>query len=149
MLPEQESVARLIVLARRRLKQASGRRAAAFGLSAQQFWVLVHVDSADGPPLCHLWDQLRIDAPTASRIVSALSRRGLLRATADPGDRRRMRLRLTAKGRALAARLRPMAAEVRASVVRDLTTAETRELRRLLHRVIASLDRDDSEGEVA
>ncbi len=145
-MSKQESLGRLIAVARRRLKQTVGRRVAGHGLSAQQFWVLVHLDEADEPALCVVCDALRIDAPTASRIVAALSRRGLVRAGEDPADRRRARLKLTAGGRALARELQPLAAEFRAAVERDLSRREALELRRLLKKVIAGLDRYDAEG---
>jgi DNA-binding MarR family transcriptional regulator len=140
-LSDQDSLGRLIAVARRRLKQAVGRRVAHHGLSSQQFWVLVHLDDADGPPLCEVCDALRMDAPTASRIVAALTRRGLVRPVEDPADRRRARLKLTPPGRALARELQPLAEEFRAAVDRDLSRREAVELRRLLEKVIAGLDR--------
>lgn len=145
-MSEQDSLGRLIGLARRRLKQAVGRRVSPYGLSSQQFWVLVHLDRADAPALSEVCDALRIDAPTASRIVGALTRRGFVRAVPDPADRRRARLRLTAGGRAMARELQTLAAHFRAAVERDLTRRESAELRRLLNKVITGLDRYDVEG---
>ena len=148
-MQQQDSLARLIALARRRLKQAVGARVARYGLSPQQFWVLVFLDTADGPPLTELCERLRADAPTASRIVSALARRGLVKPVRDARDRRRTLLKLTPGGRRLAADLQPVAAEVRGVVERDLDRAESAELRRLLDKVIASLDRYHAEGAAA
>jgi DNA-binding MarR family transcriptional regulator len=143
-LPKQEPVGRLIALARRRLRQAVGRRVARFGLTPQQFWILVNLAEADEPSLVALCDRLRMDPPTASRIVASLARRGMVRAAPDPRDRRRIRLTLTARGSGLTGRLLPLAAEVRAATARDLSGAEADELRRLLHKVIASLERYDA-----
>ncbi len=142
-------MARLIALARRRLKQAVGRRAAGYRLSPQQFWVMVFLRTAAGPALSELGARMRTDAPTISRIVAALVKRGLVRMDADPADRRRAKLHLTARGQALARELQPHADEFRAVVERDLSRAEAKELRRLLHKVIASLDRYHEEGDVA
>lgn len=147
-MPQQEFIARLIGLARRRLKQAVGRRSAQFDLSPQQFWVIVFLRSTEGPALSELVAHTRIDAPTASRIVAALVKRGLVRMKADAQDRRRTRLHLTARGQAMARDLQPIADEVRGVVERDLSRSETQELRRLLHKVIASLDRYQEEGAV-
>src|SRR5712691_857638 len=143
LLSKQDSLARLIAVARRRLKQAVGRRVSDHGLSSQQFWVLVYLDAEDAPPLFSVCDALRIDAPTASRIVAALTRRGLVRPAEDPADRRRNRLRLTADGRALARELRPLAADLRGAVERELSRSEADELRRLLTKVITGLERYD------
>jgi DNA-binding MarR family transcriptional regulator len=145
-LSKQDSLGRLIAVARRRLKQTVGRRVAGHGLSSQQFWVLVYLLEEDAPPLCSVCDALRMDPPTASRIVAALSRRGFVRPTADPADRRRARLELTAAGRALARTLHPLAQEFRAAVERDLSRREAVELRRLLEKVIAGIDRYEAEG---
>lgn len=135
---------RLIGQARRRIKQAVGRRVSPHGLSPQQFWVLVNLYEGDEPSLSALCERLRMDPPTASRVVAVLARRRLLSPMADPKDRRRTRLRLTRQGRELAQRLRPLAVEVRAAVERDLTPAEALELRRLLRKVIASVERYDA-----
>jgi DNA-binding MarR family transcriptional regulator len=145
LLSKQDSLGRLIAVARRRLKQAVGRRVAFLGLSAQQFWVLVFLDEADEPALGAVCNALRVDAPTASRIVAALSRRGLVRAVQDPTDRRRTRLKLSGEGRDLARRLQPMATEFRAAVERGLSQREALELRRLLNKVISGIDRYDAE----
>lgn len=148
-MQQQDSLARLIGLARRRLKQAVGARVAPYGLSPQQFWVLVFLDLEDGPPLNELCQRLRTDAPTASRIVSALTRRGLVKPLRDARDRRRTLLKLTPSGRRLAASLQPIATEVRGVVERDLDRAESLELRRLLNKVIDSLDRYHAQGAAA
>jgi DNA-binding MarR family transcriptional regulator len=146
---QQDSLARLIGLARRRLKQAVGARVARYGLSPQQFWVMVFLEQADGQTLTQVCERLRADPPTASRIVSALTRRGLVKPVRDAADRRRTLLRLTAAGRRMGAELQPLAAEVRGAVERDLDRAEAAELRRLLNKVIDSLDRFYLEGAAA
>jgi DNA-binding MarR family transcriptional regulator len=146
-LPKQDSLARMIGLARRRLKQAVGRRVSVYGLSPQQFWVVIFLSSADGPPLYALTERMRIDAPTASRIVAALVKRGLVTMRRDPDDRRRGQLTLTARGRSLATQLLPLAEEFRGVVERDLSRPESLELRRLLTKVISSLDRYETEGD--
>jgi DNA-binding MarR family transcriptional regulator len=143
---QQDSLARLIGLARRRLKQAVGRRVAAYGLTPQQFWVVVFLHQADGPALSALTEHLRSDAPTTSRIVAGLARRGLVRAVRDLRDRRRTFLKLTPPGRRLASQLQPLASEIRHMVERDLDRSEASELRRLLNKVITALDRYDTEG---
>ncbi len=140
ILPQQEFIARLIGLARRRLKQAVGRRSARFDLSPQQFWVIVFLRSTEGPALSELVAHTRIDAPTASRVVAALMRRRLVRVKADARDRRRTKLHLTARGQAMARELHPLADEFRGVVERDLSRSEAGALRRLLHKLTASLD---------
>src|SRR4029078_1911038 len=121
LLSKQDSLGRLIAVARGSRKKAVGRRVAGHGLTSQQFWVLVFLIEEAGPALCRVCDVLRMDAPTASRIVAALTRRRLVRATAAPADRRRARIKLTTEGRALARTLYPLAQEFRAAVEKDLS----------------------------
>jgi len=140
-LSSQEPVGLLIGAVRRRVKQAVGNRARPYGLSPQQFWMLVGVAEHRGASLSELAGRLRVDTPTASRVVATLVKRGLVRVTGDPDDRRRCRLDPTARGTALARRLQPVAAEMRGALVAGLTPTEHETLRRLLRRVIANLDR--------
>jgi DNA-binding MarR family transcriptional regulator len=143
-LSEQEPVGLLIGAARRRIKQAVGHRLRGHGLTPQQFWVLVNVSEREGLALRELAERLRLDHPTASRIVSLLRRRKLMRMGGHPGDRRRCCLGLTATGRELVGELRPLAREVREAVVKGMSAAEQDRLRRLLRQVMANMERFES-----
>ncbi len=146
---EQEPIARLVAATRRRIKQAVGRRVRAHGLSPQQFWLLVNLE--DGASLRDLARRLHMDEPTASRIVSGLSRRRLVRVEADPRDRRRRALRHTATGAELTRSLRPIADEVRRRVEAGFTASEKDTLRRFLERIMENMGRledQDQEGGV-
>jgi DNA-binding MarR family transcriptional regulator len=145
-LPQHEHVGLLIGAARRSIKQAVGRRLGPLRLSPQQFWVLVALREAAGISLCELAQRQRVDAPTASRIVAALVRRGLVRTCGDPGDRRRRCLQLTAKGTALAERIHPIAGEVRQAVCDGFSAEELDSLRGLLRRVVKNMDRFEEPG---
>jgi DNA-binding MarR family transcriptional regulator len=144
MLPVQEHVGLLIAAARRRLKQAALSRATGHGLSAQQFWFLVAVAERPGISQAELAGSLRSDAPTVSRVVSALARRRLVRAEHDPGDRRRLRLVLTRAGERLAAQLAAHARALRTAVVAGMSSGEVDALRAGLRRVISNLERVDA-----
>jgi DNA-binding MarR family transcriptional regulator len=137
---DKEPIGLLIGAARRQLKRAATVRARAHSLSSQQFWVLVNIDEADGASLGEVAARLRMDAPTASRTVTQLLGRGLVKAEGDRGDRRRLRLKLTAAGRARMPALRELAAELRALPVQGLGREEEESLRALLRKMLASLD---------
>ena len=140
-MPDKEPVGLLIGAARRRMKRAVTDRVNPHGLTAQQFWVLVNIDEADGPSLGEMADRLRMDAPTASRAVTQLLKRKLVKAEGDRGDRRRLRLRLTPAGRARMPALRTLAAELRSTAVHGLSADEEAALRALLRKVIGNLDK--------
>jgi DNA-binding MarR family transcriptional regulator len=137
---EQEPIARLIVVARRRLNQASTRAARGFGLNSPRLWLVVHLREFPGLSLRALAQRLRMDEPTASRIISSLMDRKLVRSSRDPHDRRRNQLELTAQGMVLADRLVPVAAGIRAAAEGGLTSDEKATLRRLLHQVIENME---------
>jgi MarR family transcriptional regulator for hemolysin len=134
-LPDHEPITRVIGATRRRIHQAVGRRVHAHGLNPQRFWVLVNLLEAPGVSLRELARRLRMDEPSASRIVARLARRRLVRARPDAADRRRRRLELTPEGRWLACTLAPVATEVRQAAEAGFTDEEKATLRQLLRRV--------------
>ena len=130
----------MIGLARRRIRQAVEERVAPRGLSSRQFWTLVALRELDGPSLQALAARQRMDAPTASRVIADLSRRGLVRVERDPEDRRRVRLVLTGRGDTLAKQTVPIAAEIRRCVVHGFSDGDQELLRGLLRRVITNVE---------
>ncbi len=131
----------LIAIARRRIKQAVLRRVASHRLAPQQFWTLIELREHPGTSLTALAQRVRIDAPTASRVLTALSRRELVRTRPDPRDRRRTQLYLSPAGERLARGLAPIADEVRGAIVEGMTPAELEMLAQGLRQVIDNLDR--------
>jgi DNA-binding MarR family transcriptional regulator len=144
---EPEPVGLLIAAARRRIKQAVGARVRPHRVSPQQFWFLIAVLENEGLSMRERGARARVDAPTTSRVVTALVARGLLRAGTDPRDRRRARLCLTPRGRTLADRLQPVASEIRRTVREGISAQEAETLKDLLRRVIANMDRCVRRGE--
>jgi DNA-binding MarR family transcriptional regulator len=125
----------MIGATRRRIDQAVGRRVHAHGLNPRRFWVLVNLLEAPGSSLRELARRLRMDEPSASRIMASLARRRLVCVRPDEADRRRHRLELTPEGRALAGTLAEVAVEVRQAAEAGFTDEEKATLRRLLCRV--------------
>jgi DNA-binding MarR family transcriptional regulator len=74
------------------------RRHRASVLSVPQLRALAFLDRNPGDCLFNVADHLGVTTPTASVIVDRLVRRGLLLRAEDPRERRRIALRLTAKG---------------------------------------------------
>src|SRR5438876_8446059 len=141
MLRSQEYVGLLIGAARRRIRQAVSAQARRYGLSAQDFWVLIAAREIPEASLGALAERQRLELPTASRVVASLARRGLLKLTADATDRRRARISLTARGEKLSAELQRVGQEVRAAVIAGMSPAEQDALRSSLRKVMSNLDR--------
>jgi DNA-binding MarR family transcriptional regulator len=144
MLRTQEYPGLLIAVARQRIKQAVLTRAARHGLSVQQFWLLVALHERGGASQGELAERMRVDAPTASRVIAVLARRRLVRVEQDPDDRRRARLHLTRTGGEMARELVSVAGEIRSAVVDGMTAAEIACLRSGLRRVISNMERLDA-----
>lgn len=143
---QQEPIGILVGAVRRRIKQIVAARVSRYGLTPQQFLVLVAAYEHEGCSLGEITGHVRMDQPTASRVIAALARRKRVRIEADPGDRRRGRLFLTAGGRALARKLHPIALEIRSAAETGLDTSERDTLRALLAKVIANIERYDLKG---
>jgi MarR family transcriptional regulator for hemolysin len=140
-LDGEEHIGLLIGAARRRIKQAVGRRVRGYDLTTQQFWVLVAIYEHPGFSLGELAARIRMDTPTASRVVFALMSRKLVEVRDDAEDRRRARLHLKPAGTALAKELQALATTVRAALVQGLSPTEQAALRGGLRQVIANMDR--------
>jgi DNA-binding MarR family transcriptional regulator len=141
MLQEQEHVGALLAAVRRRMRQVVRAEAGGHRLSPQQFWCLVGIGEAGPLSLGALADRLRMDQPTASRVVASLTKRRLVRMAEDPGDRRRLLLDTTPEGQELASRIRPIARELRDTIVAGFDPAELDALRAALQRIVGNLDR--------
>ena len=132
--------------ARSATAQRAGGGAAAVPVTVAEARLGSVSDRLDAVASVEPYETVSLKTQASGQIVAALTRRGLVRATADPADRRRARLKLTTEGRALARTLHPLAHEFRAAVEKDLSRREALELRRLLEKVIAGLDRYEDEG---
>ncbi len=139
-MQRQPSLGFLIARTDRRIRQWVSAKISALSLSAPQFWLLVHICKREGGSLGGLAQQARVDEGTASRVVFALVRRGLVRSEVDPADRRRSRLLLTQEGRQLADGLLTVSEEIRSAVEGALTFAEREAVASSLQKVVARLD---------
>ncbi len=138
---DDEHIGLLIAAVWRRIRQAPGSHLRRYDLTIQQFWVLVAIYEHPGFSLGELAAHLRMDKPTASRVVFALMSRKLVQVRGDAADRRRARIHLEASGMALGKDLHELATAVRAAVVRGLNSSELAALRVFLRKIIANMER--------
>jgi len=139
-MQQQEPIGLLVAAARRSIKQAVLRQVKPFRLTPQQFWMLVAAAENEQLKLGDHARRVRVDAPTASRLAGTLVKLGYFEAVPNPDDRRCVSMRLTRKGHELAAKLQPIAAEVRESVRRGMTPDEIEQVRRGLRKVIENME---------
>lgn len=142
-VPDSLSDAGLGTLAaavRRLLKQVVWVRLAPYGLSPQQFWVML-VLLQKGPSSLHpLAQQVWMDDPTASRVVKAMVGRGWLTARPDPRHGRRILIDLASTARPLAEELQALATDIRESMTAKLSPEEQGVLRGGLRTMIGNLE---------
>ncbi|BDG01256.1 MarR family winged helix-turn-helix transcriptional regulator [Anaeromyxobacter oryzae] len=139
--PPAEPIGLLAAAVRQGVRQLVESRIGALDLSSRQFWVLVGIAERCCRSQAELAARLRIDEATACRVTRTLVARGLVEAVRDASDRRRVQLALTREGDRLAARLLPLAREVRAAVDAPLSPAEREATRAALVKIVAALQR--------
>jgi DNA-binding MarR family transcriptional regulator len=79
-----------------------------FGLTNGQFSLLMSLNRPEPPPMGPVASLLAMDRTTLTAALKPLERRGLVKVSPDPSDRRSRILMLTGKGQALLARAVPV-----------------------------------------
>jgi DNA-binding MarR family transcriptional regulator len=86
------------------------------GLTNGQFSLLVSLNRPEPPGMASVAELLAMDRTTLTAALKPLRRRGLVRVTTDPDDRRGRLMKLTAKGRRALARAAPVWRKTHAAV---------------------------------
>ncbi|MBS1767655.1 MAG: MarR family transcriptional regulator [Acidobacteria bacterium] len=141
----QAPLGQLIAATRRRIKQALWAQLSEEGLSPQQYWILMVLMEHGAHSLHELAMRVWIDDPTASRIVKALVGRGILTTHPDPNHGRRILIRLAPGTEPLQKRLRALAVKVRGALEQGLESDEKVQIRSGLMKVVANMERLESE----
>ncbi len=125
----------------RRMKQYVQQQLSAAGLdlTVDQWLILRELEQRNGQSQYELAQATAKDAPTMTRIIDLLCRKGLTRREADPEDRRRFRIELTPAGRELAERTLPIIREARRKAWAGLTEEQLDGLVAVLERVQENL----------
>ena len=88
-----------------------------------------------------LGDRLIVTRSTITGVLHSLERRGLLRRTPHPTDRRSLVVEITEEGRRVLADVRRIVHRHEKGWMHELADADLKKLIRLLHRVQQSIDR--------
>ena len=116
------------------------------GVSAGQWRFLRVLWEQDGLSQRELAERTGTTEATTVRSVHGLLKSGLISRTRVRDDRRRMHIRLTAKGRKLRGKLLPMVIEVNERALRGISNKDVETTRRVLMRTFTNLtsEREDS-----
>lgn len=115
-------------------------RARGFELTPEQWMVLVRLWEKDGRSQRDLAEAIARDAPTTSRIASAMEAHGLVARGIDPEDGRTRVVTLTRKGRDARATLVPVVKKLVAEFERGIPAADLETTRRTLKAMAERLE---------
>jgi DNA-binding MarR family transcriptional regulator len=138
-----DRLAHLVKDATRALVRALQMRLAAHAVSFGHWTFLRILWEGDGLTQRELSEQAGVTEPTTFSALKAMERLGYIRRRQHGGDRKKVYILLTPKGRRLRDHLVPLAEEVNAIAVRGLRKADIAATRNVLLAVIENLALDE------
>jgi DNA-binding MarR family transcriptional regulator len=111
-----------------------------FGLTGPQLWAMKTLARTGPMTTGCLAEALVVHQSSLSILLNRLERRGLVRRSRDPDDRRVVVLDLTDKGRATATRAPEPAQGRMLHVLEGMTAAEVHDLYRAIERLVGSME---------
>ncbi len=138
-----DRLAHLVKDATRALVRALQMRLAEHAVSFGHWTFLRILWEGDGLTQRELSEQAGVMEPTTYSALKAMERLGYIRRKQLGGNRKKVYVLLTPKGRRLRERLVPLAEDVNRIAIRNLRTAEIAVTRNVLLAIIANLARDE------
>jgi DNA-binding MarR family transcriptional regulator len=124
--------------ARRTIVEAIDQELAPLGISHAQWIVVMLLGDGAASTAAELCKILIYDPGAMTRLLDRLEKKGVLRRVRTRGDRRTVRLELTAAGNKLYPRILETLVQIFNRLLRGFSKAEVRLLQRLLQRVVAN-----------
>ena len=138
-LDDRRTIGFLISDVARMMRAAFDRRVQRIGLTRSQWLVLSLLYRRPGVSQSELADMLKVERPTAGRMIDRLERKGWVVRQPDAGDRRVKRLYLTAEAEGVQAEMGQIAAEMVDDAMASLAPGERLALTGMLDRVKGTL----------
>jgi MarR family transcriptional regulator, transcriptional regulator for hemolysin len=123
----------------RLLRKHFDRRATAFGLTRAQWRALKWLSAGEGMHQSELAEQLEMEPIAIGRVIDRLQSAGFVERRADPTDRRRWQLCLTAQAQAVLDDMQTISRELRGEAMRGIAAAEIRRTTAVLERIKENL----------
>lgn len=126
----------------KRMKRYAQQQLAAAGadITLDQWLILSELDRQDRQNQFQLAQATCKDAPTVTRIIDLLCKKGLTHRLTDPDDRRRFQVTLTPAGRRKIAEVLPIIRATRRRAWHGLSDAEMDQLVGMLNRIHGNLE---------
>ena len=141
-MTDDHRLAHLLKDARRAMERALQARLLEHGVPFGHWTYLRILWESDGLTQRELSARAGVMEPTTHTALRAMEERGYIERRQRPDNRKNVYVHLTAKGRALEAKLVPLAEQVNRRAVRGVSPAEVRAARRVLLSVIGNLSRE-------
>ena len=138
---EAEGPLRLAAQVFKRGRAALQRELEPLGVHAGQHNLLLQLYAEEPLTVGQLAQRLRLEGPTVVRTVQRMESAGILRREPDPADRRRSRIALTERGRAIEGEVRAALARVDGRMTESLDPAERDRVLAALRAMRDNLDR--------
>jgi DNA-binding MarR family transcriptional regulator len=142
-----DRLAHLVKDATRALVRALQVRLAEYSVSFGHWTFLRFLWEGDGLTQRELSARAGVMEPTTFSALKVMERLGYIVRRHRDGDRKKIFVFLTAKGRALRHRLVPLAEEVNSTAIRGVSAASVAVTRKALLAIIENLARDESEAD--
>ena len=123
----------------RRHRQRAEEALNKLGLHAGQEMALLRLWIEEGLPQAQLAASMRVEPPTATKMLQRIEQAGLIERRANPHDARVTRVYLTERGRSLERPVLDVWKKLEAQTVAGLSATEQALLSRLLQQVSANL----------
>jgi DNA-binding MarR family transcriptional regulator len=120
------------------------RRLAEHRLTLAMYRVLAVLRQEGDQRLSDLNTMVTVELSTLSRLIGTMKRQGLVTRTRVEEDGRSVRISLTARGRALADELMPLAAHFEKVATRTFSAKEVAHLKDVLRQIFDNLDELES-----
>lgn len=136
----EESVGYLVRNAHRAYDRVLAMALSKHGILTGQWSLLRVLWHEDNLSQIEVAQRMRVERASLTLLLNAMEKAGLLTRNGDPADRRKQRIRLTAKGRRLQQDLLPLGTAVNTTALVGFANEEVTALRALLQRVINNLE---------
>lgn len=131
-----------LVRAARAHRTAAGSLLSAVGLHPGQEALLAALYESDGRTQADLAQTLGVEPPTVTKMLQRMEAGGLVERTGDPGDRRALRVHLTARGKRLRPRLDKALRQLDEQAFAGLSDRQQTQLAAMLTQVAENLTSD-------
>lgn len=135
---ELQELAQLLSQTEHRMTRRLAHVLEAEGCSVAQWRTLMVLADGAGHPMSELADFALLPAPSVTRLIDRMAADNLVHRKADPRDRRRVLVHITARGRALQRRLVRRIEQERETILAD-SAAHLDQLAPLLAEVVRRL----------